>query len=668
MANPVVKYVLKLDDQASKPLKDTGDAAKDASEGTDAASMSMAKLATAAAATVAAVAAVGTAWVKMMQSTADARNDLNDMSIRTGVAAETLSGLKLAAEGSGLELSAFESGLSKLPKRMHDAQGGMKEVLDAFNELGVSFENESGTLRDTDTVFRELAESLAEMENETQRGALATDLLGRSGKNLMQALDGNELEIFINHAREFGTDVGPEASRAAAAWQREVASFTEILGGIAGDFADAFGADGGAATYLGDFNVALAYTAKLVTGFIPVMTSAVSVMIDAQFVLNKPWDLDNWRDLRDSTRDYMDASRELHGRFDEIVAGANKAAVSAREFSDATTGANKPVTGMSGAIRGLASDAEGLKDAVEDAKDEMIEFKKLTEAELMDIEIDLIQYKATTVQAASLMTSEMRRSQLNIEIPEKLGLAGAQLSAVAGGDIIGAAGGAADIFASATGMAIEPYTAAVMGGLEALVTIGEQGAEGIAQTIEDQLGFLIAGLEELPELIPLVTDAIIDAIPEIVQAFIEAAPALFIEFNRALVELPALFAKAIFDGLQSWAQENLPGWGGISLGGGGGGGGDVNAGEWLTNVARATPAAKLAEKLGLGSFQSGGFVPRTQLALLHQGETVIPAGGGGGINISTSVLDRDAIPALVRQIERVYGSFGRASSPLFAGG
>ena len=60
---------------------------------------------------------------------------------------------------------------------------------------------------------------------------------------------------------------------------------------------------------------------------------------------------------------------------------------------------------------------------------------------------------------------------------------------------------------------------------------------------------------------------------------------------------------------------------------------------------------------------------RLQLALLHQGETVIPAGGGGGgISISTSVLDRDAIPALVRQIERVYGSFGRASSPLFAGG
>ena len=160
MANTVVKYVLDMDDRASGPLRDTGQAGNEAAEGTDSASVSMAGMAQSAAVAAAAIAAVGVAWVKMMQSTADAVNDLNDMSIRTGVAAETLKGLKLAAEGSGLELSSFESGLAKLPKRMHDAQGGMKEVLDAFNELGVSFEDESGTLRDTDAVFRAIKQSL----------------------------------------------------------------------------------------------------------------------------------------------------------------------------------------------------------------------------------------------------------------------------------------------------------------------------------------------------------------------------------------------------------------------------------------------------------------------------------------------------------------------------
>ena len=262
MANTVVKYVLEMDDRASGPLRDTGQAGKDAAEGTDSASVSMAGLATAAAATVAAIAAVGAAWVKMMQSTADAVNDLNDMSVRTGVAAETLKGLKLAAEGSGLELSAFESGLSKLPKRMRDAQGGMKETLDAFNELGVAFEDQGGNLRDTDTVFRELTEALAEMDNKTRQGALAQEVMGLSGKNLMVALGSHELDDFISAADKFGTDVGPEASKAADDWQRQTALLGGVFDKIGDSIADAFGRMG-AAGALETFNFALVYLSEL---------------------------------------------------------------------------------------------------------------------------------------------------------------------------------------------------------------------------------------------------------------------------------------------------------------------------------------------------------------------------------------------------------------------
>jgi hypothetical protein len=84
-----------------------------------------------------------------------------------------------------------------------------------------------------------------------------------------------------------------------------------------------------------------------------------------------------------------------------------------------------------------------------------------------------------------------------------------------------------------------------------------------------------------------------------------------------------------------------------------------------------------------GEFATGGYVDRTGMALVHQGERIIPAsgastgtasmlaggGGGGGVNltINTNVVDPNAIPALVREIERAYGSWGRGSSPLFSG-
>ena len=95
------------------------------------------------------------------------------------------------------------------------------------------------------------------------------------------------------------------------------------------------------------------------------------------------------------------------------------------------------------------------------------------------------------------------------------------------------------------------------------------------------------------------------------------------------------------------------------------------------------------------SYMSGGrFIPKAQggirftgaqdgLAMLHRGEFVVPQSGqrpqqvdrqmqgmGGGltVNINSAVVDRNAVDALVRQIEiRFNNQFGTSSSNLFGG-
>ena len=54
-----------------------------------------------------AIAGAGYAMLEFGQRVADATNDLVDTSTKTGIAAETLQGLKIAAEGSGLALEQF---------------------------------------------------------------------------------------------------------------------------------------------------------------------------------------------------------------------------------------------------------------------------------------------------------------------------------------------------------------------------------------------------------------------------------------------------------------------------------------------------------------------------------------------------------------------------------
>ena len=83
------------------------------------------------------------------------------------------------------------------------------------------------------------------------------------------------------------------------------------------------------------------------------------------------------------------------------------------------------------------------------------------------------------------------------------------------------------------------------------------------------------------------------------------------------------------------------------------------------------------------SFQTGGYVPRTGMALVHQGERIIPSNGagtgtatarglgafaGGGkssITINTAVVDPDSIPTLGRLLERDLGAHGREENDLF---
>lgn len=101
--------------------------------------------------------------------------------------------------------------------------------------------------------------------------------------------------------------------------------------------------------------------------------------------------------------------------------------------------------------------------------------------------------------------------------------------------------------------------------------------------------------------------------------------------------------------------------------------------------------------MGFGgeSFMSGGrflsaqgglrFTGASQgLAMLHQGEMVVPrsgqmsssvardveaqiGGGGVTININSAVTERSAIDSLVRKIEQRFGGFGQSTSPLFGG-
>ena len=101
--------------QAENAAKRSAAASKKAMKASSAAAKKGAKdfqkLASSASMVGASFLAMGVGAIAFTQKIADLTNELTDANTKTGIAVETLAGLRLAAEGSGLEFSNLEGGL-----------------------------------------------------------------------------------------------------------------------------------------------------------------------------------------------------------------------------------------------------------------------------------------------------------------------------------------------------------------------------------------------------------------------------------------------------------------------------------------------------------------------------------------------------------------------------
>lgn len=104
--------------------------------------------------------------------------------------AQALAEFQYAAKLSGLEAKGFEQAVGKLAEKMADAAGGNKLAAATFTALGVQLKDAQGNLRSTETVITELARKFAEFKDGPEKTALAMDLFGKSGRDLIPLLNG----------------------------------------------------------------------------------------------------------------------------------------------------------------------------------------------------------------------------------------------------------------------------------------------------------------------------------------------------------------------------------------------------------------------------------------------------------------------------------------------
>lgn len=149
----------------------------------------------AAKATIEAVAAVGAAVTAgiaagakvIADSTTQAAlyaDNFATLSVQTGVATDTLQAYAAVSELVDVSTETLTGSMTKNFTAMQKAAEGNEKLSEAYASLGVTVTDENGKLRDSETVYWELIDALGNVEDETERDALAMDLFGKSAKEL----------------------------------------------------------------------------------------------------------------------------------------------------------------------------------------------------------------------------------------------------------------------------------------------------------------------------------------------------------------------------------------------------------------------------------------------------------------------------------------------------
>lgn len=191
--------------KANKSIDDTTKKAEDSSKGIGGAFTSIAKGAAAVGtAVVAGATTVGTAAFKMASDTAETAGNIDDAAKKVGMSAEEYQKWAYAAKLGGMETSKLEALMVKQQKAFADAKDGSAAMSEAYERLGVDISK----IENSGDAFNEVIAKLADMEDETERNALANDIFGKSYADLAPML--------------------AEGSEGIAAWKQEL----EDLGGV----------------------------------------------------------------------------------------------------------------------------------------------------------------------------------------------------------------------------------------------------------------------------------------------------------------------------------------------------------------------------------------------------------------------------------------------------
>lgn len=179
-------------------------------------------------------AAVGGSILAVGKSTADYAGDMFDMARSTGMGVESFQKIAYAAKMSGIEAEKVTTSFIKFDKMIVDAAGGNKTYMQTFKDLGIQIKDSAGNLRQPNEIFEDVAEIFHNTKDGAAKTALAVELFGKSGAELIPMLnDGKSgLQAFYAEAERMGLVLSAEAIGKGDAFSDQLEQIGQQVKGV----------------------------------------------------------------------------------------------------------------------------------------------------------------------------------------------------------------------------------------------------------------------------------------------------------------------------------------------------------------------------------------------------------------------------------------------------
>lgn len=124
------------------------------------------------------------ALIDMTKEAAEGAKEIETFASITGQSAQQVQQMQYASEKLGVSYDRVRDSLKEITNKMQEAENGSADAAAAFDKLKVSLRGQNGELRDAQDVFLDVIDALGNVENQSERDALAMDLMSESAQEL----------------------------------------------------------------------------------------------------------------------------------------------------------------------------------------------------------------------------------------------------------------------------------------------------------------------------------------------------------------------------------------------------------------------------------------------------------------------------------------------------